>query len=697
MKERFGAQDPKSMMLRFHTQTGGVTLTAQQPQNNIVRVALQAFAAVCGGTQSLHTNGYDEALALPSERAAKIALRTQQIVAHESGATDTVDPFAGSYYVESLTAEIERRAWKLIESVDELGGSVDAIAFIKNEIEESAFGYHERYRTEQDVVVGVNRYVEDDAEVEEILSRRPGHRARADRAPEGVQGRPRPGARRPPARGAARGGARDRQPARRRSARRWRTAARSARCAARCATSSASTSRNLMQAVVSTPGGERRAELRDVPVPEAEPGEVLVRVHAAGINRGELTLVEIREDFRPGQEVAGVVAAGPREGERVVGLADWHGWAEYATVPEHRLVTLPDAIGFATAAALPMAGTTALNLIRLGGDLLGRDVTVTGASGGVGVIAVQLARLAGAERDRRVGGDRGLARRPGPDPRVRRRRVARPGDRQGRGAAGSSSCSATPRRSAPPSTSATSPAATPLASRRFYSAAHEHKAADNLRTLLGLVADGALQVQVGLETPLAEVNDALDALAARQSPARPSCCRDEATLLALALLLAAPASAQAAFGVSSFTVTPSTLQAGSHPDVTVAIGFSGAAARCATSRSASRPAWSATRTRRRAARRPSSRPTSAPRTRASAPRRCVSDPVLGLPLTADGDVYNLAPGRGAGAARRGRPPAGRRQGVPDHARRAAPGRRRPRLDHQRHPVARSPCSASRRR
>jgi methylmalonyl-CoA mutase, N-terminal domain len=170
MKDRFGAQDPKSMMLRFHTQTGGVTLTAQQPQNNIVRVALQAFAAVCGGTQSLHTNGYDEALALPTERAAKIALRTQQIVAHESGAADTVDPFAGSYYVESLTAEIERRAWKLIERVDELGGSVNAVAYIKGEIEDSAFGYHERYRTEQDVVVGVNRYVEDDIEVEDTLS-----------------------------------------------------------------------------------------------------------------------------------------------------------------------------------------------------------------------------------------------------------------------------------------------------------------------------------------------------------------------------------------------------------------------------------------------------------------------------------------------------------------------------------------------
>ena len=169
MRERFGATDARSMMIRFHTQTGGVTLTAQQPLNNVVRVALQGFAAVCGGTQSLHTNGYDEALALPTERAAKLALRTQQIVAHESGAADTVDPFAGSYYVESLTAEIERRAWKLIERVDELGGPVEAITFIKGEIEESAFGYHERYRTEQDVVVGVNRHVEDDPEVDEIL------------------------------------------------------------------------------------------------------------------------------------------------------------------------------------------------------------------------------------------------------------------------------------------------------------------------------------------------------------------------------------------------------------------------------------------------------------------------------------------------------------------------------------------------
>jgi methylmalonyl-CoA mutase, N-terminal domain len=169
MRERFGATDPKAMMIRFHTQTGGVTLTAQQPTNNVVRVALQAFAAVCGGTQSLHTNGYDEALALPTERAAKVALRTQQIIAHESGAADTVDPFAGSFFVEALTDEVERRARMLIDRVDELGGSVEAISFIKGEIEESAFGYHERYRTGQDIVVGVNKFVEEDAEVEEIL------------------------------------------------------------------------------------------------------------------------------------------------------------------------------------------------------------------------------------------------------------------------------------------------------------------------------------------------------------------------------------------------------------------------------------------------------------------------------------------------------------------------------------------------
>jgi methylmalonyl-CoA mutase N-terminal domain/subunit len=169
MRERFAATNPKATMLRFHTQTGGVTLTAQQPENNIVRVALQGFAAVCGGTQSLHTNGFDEALALPSERAAKIAVRTQQILANESGAADTVDPFAGSYFVEALTDEIESLARGLIGKVDALGGSVNAIEFITGEIDESAWGYQERYRIGQDVVVGVNAFQEEELEVPDLL------------------------------------------------------------------------------------------------------------------------------------------------------------------------------------------------------------------------------------------------------------------------------------------------------------------------------------------------------------------------------------------------------------------------------------------------------------------------------------------------------------------------------------------------
>ena len=169
MAERFGSQNPKSQTMRFHTQTGGVTLAAQQPENNIVRVALQGFAAVGGGTQSLHTNGFDEALALPTEKAARIALRTQQIIAAESGATDTVDPFAGSYFVEALTDEIEDGAQALIDKVDELGGSVECIPFIRAEVEESAWGYEERYRIKQDIVVGVNEYVTDDVDEVEIL------------------------------------------------------------------------------------------------------------------------------------------------------------------------------------------------------------------------------------------------------------------------------------------------------------------------------------------------------------------------------------------------------------------------------------------------------------------------------------------------------------------------------------------------
>jgi methylmalonyl-CoA mutase N-terminal domain/subunit len=169
MRERFGARDERSMKLRFHTQTGGVTLAAQQPENNIVRVALQGFAAVSGGTQSLHTNGFDEALALPTERAARIALRTQQILAHESGAADSVDPFAGSYFVESLTDEIEEAAQALIDKVEELGGSVNCIPFIRAEVEESAWGYEQRYKQKQDIVVGVNEYVTEQIEDVEIL------------------------------------------------------------------------------------------------------------------------------------------------------------------------------------------------------------------------------------------------------------------------------------------------------------------------------------------------------------------------------------------------------------------------------------------------------------------------------------------------------------------------------------------------
>jgi methylmalonyl-CoA mutase N-terminal domain/subunit len=169
MGERFGATEEKARMIRFHTQTGGVTLQAQQPEVNIIRVALQGFAAVAGGTQSLHTNGFDEALALPTERSARIALRTQQVLAHESGVADTVDPFAGSYFIENLTDEIEQRSWDLMKKVEDLGGSVNSLEFMQREIEESANSYHERYRTGQDIVVGVNKYESDVVDDVEIL------------------------------------------------------------------------------------------------------------------------------------------------------------------------------------------------------------------------------------------------------------------------------------------------------------------------------------------------------------------------------------------------------------------------------------------------------------------------------------------------------------------------------------------------
>lgn len=159
-----GATDPKAMMLRFHAQTGGSTLTAQQPLNNISRVTIQTLAAVLGGTQSLHTNGYDEALSLPTEEAARIALRTQQIVAFESGATETVDPLAGSYYIESLTNDIEREAMALIEKIDAMGGSVNAIeqGFIQEEIARSAYSFQKKVESNAKIIVGMNKFVSDE-------------------------------------------------------------------------------------------------------------------------------------------------------------------------------------------------------------------------------------------------------------------------------------------------------------------------------------------------------------------------------------------------------------------------------------------------------------------------------------------------------------------------------------------------------
>jgi len=161
MKERFGAKNPRSMMLRYHVQTDGFTLTAQQPLNNIVRVTLQALAAVLGGCQSLHTNSYDEALALPSEEAVQVALRTQQIIAEESGVADTVDPLGGSYFVESLTSELEGRIWEYIEEVDGMGGALAAIerGYIQREIADSSYDYQKVVDSGEQVVVGANKYV----------------------------------------------------------------------------------------------------------------------------------------------------------------------------------------------------------------------------------------------------------------------------------------------------------------------------------------------------------------------------------------------------------------------------------------------------------------------------------------------------------------------------------------------------------
>jgi methylmalonyl-CoA mutase N-terminal domain/subunit len=164
MREKYGAKNPRSWLLRFHTQTAGVSLTAQQPENNIVRVALQALAAVLGGTQSLHTNSMDEALALPSERAATVALRTQQVIAHESGVTNTIDPLAGSYFVEALTNRLEEEANDYFRRIDHLGGVVPAIeaGFFQREIAEAAYLYQREIDTGRRTIVGVNGYVVDE-------------------------------------------------------------------------------------------------------------------------------------------------------------------------------------------------------------------------------------------------------------------------------------------------------------------------------------------------------------------------------------------------------------------------------------------------------------------------------------------------------------------------------------------------------
>jgi methylmalonyl-CoA mutase, N-terminal domain len=171
MRDRFGVTNPRAQALRFHAQTGGSTLTAQQPENNVVRVAIQALSAVAGGAQSIHTNGFDEALALPTEHSAKIALRTQQLLAHEAGGTDTADPLGGAYFIEALTAELETRAEELLAHIDELGGAVAAVeaGFVQGEIEQAAFRYQQEIESGERVLVGVNRYVEEESEPIELL------------------------------------------------------------------------------------------------------------------------------------------------------------------------------------------------------------------------------------------------------------------------------------------------------------------------------------------------------------------------------------------------------------------------------------------------------------------------------------------------------------------------------------------------
>jgi methylmalonyl-CoA mutase N-terminal domain/subunit len=171
MREKYGAQDPRSWLMRFHTQTAGVSLTAQQPEVNLIRTALEALAAVLGGTQSLHTNSFDEALALPTEHAVRLALRTQQVIAHETGVVNTIDPLGGSYYLEHLTNELERQAYDYFERIEELGGVIPAIEqnFQQREIAEASFRYQSEVERGERIVVGVNRYELEEEQPLEIL------------------------------------------------------------------------------------------------------------------------------------------------------------------------------------------------------------------------------------------------------------------------------------------------------------------------------------------------------------------------------------------------------------------------------------------------------------------------------------------------------------------------------------------------
>jgi methylmalonyl-CoA mutase N-terminal domain/subunit len=171
MRDKYGAKDPRSWLMRFHAQTAGVSLTAQQPEVNLIRTAIEALAAVLGGTQSLHTNSFDEALALPTENAVRLALRTQQVIAHETGVVNTIDPLGGSYYLEQLTNELERQAYDYFDRIEKLGGVIAAIKenFFQREIAEASFRYQSEVEKEQRIVVGVNRYVHDDEQPLEIL------------------------------------------------------------------------------------------------------------------------------------------------------------------------------------------------------------------------------------------------------------------------------------------------------------------------------------------------------------------------------------------------------------------------------------------------------------------------------------------------------------------------------------------------